>query len=97
MCGYGVVSASIPFVTSAHGCDLYKYANDTGLSQSAPLDDFCCVQSGIQTCIDHVICWMNSSKLMKNTNKTEVMALCTRSNLSLVHCHSANIRGNDIP
>ena len=34
-------------VISAHGCDFHKYADDTGLSQSASPDEFGPVQTGI--------------------------------------------------
>ena len=62
-------------------------------------DGFSSVQTGIQTCIDGILSWMNSSKLMLNTDKTEVMAVCTSSCLTLVDCSSANIRfrGSNIP
>ena len=37
-------------VISAHGCEFHKYADDAELSQSAPPDEFCSVQTGIHTC-----------------------------------------------
>ena len=57
---------------SVHNCDCHKYADDTELSKSAPLDQSLSAQSGIQTCIDDVLLWMNSNKLKMNTDKTEV-------------------------
>ena len=84
-------------VISAHGCDFHKYADDTELSQSAPPDEFFSVQTGIQTCIGDVLSWMNSNKLMLNTDKTEVMAAGTSFRLSRVDCNSANIVGSGIP
>ena len=84
-------------VISAHGCDFYKYADDTELSQCAPPDEFCSVRGGIQTCIEDVLSWMNSNKLILNSDKTEVMAVGTSSRLSRVDCNSANIGGSNIP
>ena len=49
-----------------------------------------------QTCIEDVLSWMNSNKLMLNTDETEVMAVGTSSRLSRVDCNSANIGGSNI-
>ena len=56
--------------------------SDTELSQSAPPDEFRSIQSGIYTCIDDILSWMNSNKLMLNTDKTEVMAVDASSRLT---------------
>ena len=77
--------------------DWYKYADDTELSLSAPPDELCSVQTGIQTCIEDVLSWMNSNKLMLNTYKTEIMAVGTLSRLSRVDCNTANIGSSNIP
>ena len=84
-------------VISAHGCDFNKYVDNFELSQSTPPDEFCSVQKGIQTCIEAVLSWMNSNKLILNTDKTEVIAVSTSSRLSRVDCNSANIGGSSIP
>ena len=87
----------MPDATTARGCDFHKYADDTELSQSTPPDEFGSVQTGIKTCIEDVLSWMNSNKLMLNTDKTEVMPVDTSFRLSQRDCNSANIRGNNIP
>ena len=79
------------YINSAHGYDFHKYADDTELSQSAPPDEFCSVQTGMQTCFEDVLSWMNSNKLTLNTDKADIMAVGTSSRLSRVHCNSANI------
>ena len=94
---FTMYSQPLSDVISAHSCDFYKYADDTEHSQSALPDEFCYVQTGIQTCIDDVLSWMNSNKFMLNTDKTEVMTVGTSSRLSLVDCDSANIVGSNIP
>ena len=94
---FTLYSQPLSDVISAHGCDFHKHADDTELSQSAPPDEFCSVQTGIQTCIEDVLSWMNSNKLMLNTDKTEVMAVGTSSRLSRVDCNSASIGGSNIP
>ena len=94
---FTLYSQPLSDVISAHGCDFHKYADDTELSQSAPPDEFYSVQTSIQTCIEDVLSWMNSSKLMLNTDKTEVRADGTSSRLSRVDCNSANIGVSNIP
>ena len=64
---------------------------------SRPSDEFGSVQTGIQTCIEDVLSWMNSNKLMLKTDKTEVMSVGTSSRLSQVDCNSENIGGSNIP
>ena len=76
---------------------LHKYADDTELSQSALRDEFCFVQTGIQTCIEDVLSRMNNNKFKLNTDKTEVMTVGTSSRLSRVDCSSVNIGGSNIP
>ena len=94
---FTLYSQPLSYVISAHGCDFHKYTDDTELLQSAPPDEFRSVQTGIQTCIEDVISWMNSNKLMLNTDKTEVMAAGTSFRLSRVDCNSTIIGGSHIP
>ena len=72
------------------------HGGDAELSQSAPPDEFCSVQTGIQTCIEDVLSWMNCNKLMLNTDKTEVLAVGTSSRLSRIDCDLANIGDSNI-
>ena len=74
-----------------------KYADDTKLSKGASPDQFNSVQSCIQTCIDDVLIWMSSNKLKLNTDKTEVMPVCSISRVALVESECANISGNSVP
>ena len=55
------------------------------------------MQSGIQTCIDDILYWINTNKLTLNTDRTKVMAVGASSHLSLVDCNLANIGGSNIP
>ena len=80
-----------------HNCDYHKYADDTELSKSAPLDQFVSVQSCIQTCIDDILLWMNSNKLKLNTDTTEVMPVGSAARLESVDNECANIGGNIVP
>ena len=96
-CLFTLYSQLLSVVISAHDCDFHRYADDTELSQSAQPDEFFSFQTDIQTCIEDVLCWMNSNKLMLSTDKTEVMAVGTSSRLSQVDCNSANIGSINIP
>ena len=80
---FTLYSQPLSDVSSAHGCDFRKYADNTELSHSASPDECCSVQTGIQKCIDDLLSWMDSSKLVLNTDKIDVMAVGTSSRLSL--------------
>ena len=60
---FTLYSQPLSDVIYVHVCDYHKYADDTELSKGASPDQFDCVQSCIQTCIDDVLIWMNSNKL----------------------------------
>ena len=67
---FTLYSQPLSDVISVHDCDYHMYADDTELSNGASPDQFNNVQSCIQTCIGDVLIWMNSNKLMLNTDKT---------------------------
>ena len=69
---------------SVHNCDYHKYADDTGLSKSAPPNQFTSALSCIQTCTDDILLRMNSNKLKLNTGKTEVVPVGSASRLETV-------------
>ena len=94
---FTLYSQPLSYVISAHDCDFHRYADDTELSQSAQPDEFFSFQTDIQTCIEDVLCWMNSNKLMLSTDKTQVMGIGTSSRLSRVDGNSANIGDSNIP
>ena len=81
-------------VAPVHNCYCQKYTSNIELSKSASYDQFVSVLSCIQTCIDDVLLWMNSSKLKLNTGKTEVG--CWLCILSSVGQQCANIGGNGV-
>ena len=94
---FTLYSQPLSDVISVHNCDYHKYADDTELSKSAAPDQFLTVQSCIQTCIDDVLLWINSTKLKLNTDKTEVMPVGSASCLESVDSECANIGGNSVP
>ena len=94
---FTLYSQPLSDVISDHDRDYHKYAGDTELSKRASPDQFNSVQSCIQTCIDDVLIWMSSNKLKLNTDKTEVMPVCSISRVALVESECANISGNSVP
>ena len=94
---FTLYSQPLSDVISDHDCDYYKYADDTEPSKGASPDQFDSVQSCIQTCIGDVLIWMNSNKLMLNTDKTEVMPVGSASRVALVGSECVNIGGNGVP
>ena len=93
---FTLYSQPLSDVISANDCDYHKYADDTELSQSAPLDDFSTVQTGVESCVVEVLSWMNSNKLMLNTDKTELMPVGSSARLELVGGDSAMIGGSRV-
>ena len=84
-------------VIAHHSCDYHKYADDTGISDSAPPSDFTSAQFNIQSCISDILSWMQNSKLKLNTEKTEMMLVRSSVRISSVGCESADIGGSCIP
>ena len=94
---FTLYSQPLSDVIASHDCDFHKYADDTELSKSAPPDEFCDIQAGIEGCIHDVLLWMNSNKLMLNTDKTEMMPVGSPARLRLVDGDSATVGGNTVP
>ena len=93
---FTLYSQPLSDVIDAHGCHFHKYADDTELSKGSTPDQFCEVQSAVQSCIDDVLSWMNSNCLKLNTDKTELMAVGTSARIGLVGSDSACIDGGNI-
>ena len=94
---FTLYSQSLSDVITRHECDFQKYADDTELSKSAAIEEFPFVQSKIKTCVDDVLSWMNSNKLMLNTDKTEIMPVGTPSCPRLVESDFTIIGDSSIP
>ena len=69
-------SQPVSHVIPHHGCDYYKYADDTEISDSAPPSDFTSAQSNLQTCISDTLSWIESNRLKVNTEKIEMIFTC---------------------
>ena len=83
-------------VIPRHGCDYYKYADDTEISDSAPPSDFTSAQANLQTCMSDTLSWIESNRLKVNTEKNRddfYLLVC----VSLVGGKSADIGGSSIP
>ena len=84
---------------SLHGLSYHFFADDSQLHKSSVLSDFPVHACYLKNCIEDVAEWMSDSKLKMNDNKTELMAIGTRSKLSQVISNLApmSISGCDIP
>ena len=82
-----------------HHCQFHKYADDTELSHSDLPINFKFTISAIQDCISSVLNWMNSNKLMLNTDKTEILTVGTSSRIKQVDftCDTIKILNSEIP
>ena len=79
-----------------HGCSFHKYADDTQLSKSSDPQLFSEAKSTIQLCIDDVLAWMKSNRLVLNTDKTELMPIGSAKRLMEIGSSSASIGGCEI-
>ena len=75
------------------------FADDSQLHNSSVPSDFPVLASCLKDCIEDVAEWMADSKLKMNDDKTELMAIGTRSKLSQIIPNLAprSISGCDIP
>ena len=73
---------SITVSVSLHHCDYHKYTDETQLSKVALPDQFQSLLCDIQTRTESLACWMYSSKLKLNAEKTEVLPVASASRLS---------------
>ncbi|XP_072028205.1 uncharacterized protein [Amphiura filiformis] len=67
---FTLYSQPLSDIITMHKCDFHKYADDTEVSQSDSPMNFELTISSIQNCISSILSWMNSNKLMLNTDKT---------------------------
>ena len=81
------------------GLSYHFFADDSQLHKSIVPSDFQVLACCLKDCIEDVTEWMGDSKLKMNDDKTELMAIGTRSKLSQVIPNFApmSISGCDIP
>ena len=81
------------------GLSYHFFADDSQLHKSSVPSDFPVLACCLKDCIEGVADWMADSKLKMNDDKTELMAIGTRSKLSQVISNLApiSISGCDIP
>ena len=81
------------------GLSYQFFADDSQLHKSSVPSDFPVLACCLKDCIEDVAEWMGDSKLKMNDDKTELMAIGTRSKLSQVIPNLApmSISGCDIP
>ena len=93
---FTLYSQSLSDVINLHNCSFHKYADDTVVFRSGPPEKFELTKIAIQKCISDILCWMDSNKLMLNTDKTEVMIVGTASRVKQVASNSITILNSDI-
>ena len=75
---------SLSTVISQSGLSYHFFADDSQLHKSSVPSDFPVLACCLKDCIEDVAEWMADSKLKMNDDKTELMAIGTRSKLSQV-------------
>ena len=89
-------SQSLSDVTNLYNCSFHKCADDTVIFQSGPPEKFELTKTVIQKCTSDILCWMDSNKLMLNTDKTEVVIVGTASRVKQVASNSITSLNPDI-
>ena len=81
------------------GLSHFFFTNDSWLHNSSILSDYPALAFCLEDCIEDVVEWMGDSKLKMNDDHTEIIALCTRLNISQVipNCNPKSISGYDMP
>lgn len=62
-----VCSSAVHCYINNHGCDYHKYADDTESSKKASPMQFLTAQTGTETCIDDLLCWMNTNIVISSS------------------------------
>ena len=76
---------SLSTVICQFALSFHSFADDSQLHKSSVSSDFPVLAICLKDCIEDVTEWMGDSKLKMNDDKTEVMAIGTRSKLSQGH------------
>ena len=77
------------------GLSYHFFADDSQLHKSSVPSDFPVLACCLKDCIEDVAVWMGDSKLKMSDDKTELMAIGTRSKLSQVIPSLASMSTSD--
>ena len=93
------VYTTLSTVICQSGLSYHFFADDSQLHKSSVPSDFSVLACSLKDCIEDVAEWMGDSKLKMNDDKSDLMAIGTRSKLSQVIPNLApmSISGCDIP
>ena len=96
---YTLYTHPLSAVICQSGLSYHFFVDDSQLHKSSVPSDFPVLACCLKDCIEDVSEWMGDSKLKMNGDKTELMAIGTRSKLSQVIPNLApmSISGCDIP
>ena len=89
---FTLYSQPLSDVIIQYNCQFHKYADDTELSQCGLPENFECTKQSVLDCIRAILVWMDSNKLMLNTEKTEVLTVGSASRVEKVDTFRILIR-----
>ena len=72
---FTLYSQSLSEILLSYNCQFHKYADDTEISHCSLPNNFMASKLCVQNCIKAVMGWMDSNKLMLNSDKTEILTM----------------------
>jgi len=77
--------------------NFHSFADDTQLYLHCRRDDITSAVNRLQQCITDIGCWMSANRLKLNTDKTELLWIASKYNLSVLEdCGPALRLGSDV-
>jgi hypothetical protein len=93
---FTLYSQPLSEILISHNCQFHKYADDTELSQCSLPNNFEAPKLCVQNCIMAIVGWMDSNKLMLNSDKTEILIVGTASRINQVDIDTIQILDSSI-
>ena len=93
---FTLYSQPLSEILLSYNCQFHKYADDTEISHCSLPNNFKASKLCVQNYIKAVIGWMDSNKLMLNSDKTEILTLGTASRINQVDIDTIQILDSSI-
>jgi len=92
---YLTFASELQEVAERHSVAFHSFANDIQLSKSARIEDVYTAKQAVIYCVFDIEQWNSSHRLQMNANKSEVIWLCMRQQLTMLSQADMILRLND--